>query len=107
RLGPVLAGFAPGESLFLVYEGRRYKIGRDPFVIGRHPTCNLQIRDGNVSRKHAAIVQRFGIYYITDLGSLAGLEYRGMKISNKRIDEGDMFMVREYALRFTFHETDA
>jgi len=108
RLGPVLAGFPGlGESLFLVYEGRRYKMGREPFVIGRHKTCNLQIKDGNVSRKHVAIVHRHGTYYILDLGSLAGVEYKGMKISNKRIDEGDMFMIREYALRFTFHETDA
>jgi hypothetical protein len=107
RLGPVLAGFAAGESLFLVYEGRRYKIGRGPFVIGRHKTCDLQIKDGNISRKHAAIVQRHGVFYIVDLGSLAGIDYRGMRISNKRIDEGDLFKLREYALRFTFHETDA
>ena len=60
-----------------------------------------------MSRKHAAIVQRHGTYYILDLGSHAGVEYKGLRIMNKRDEEGDMFMVHEYALRFTFHETDA
>jgi hypothetical protein len=109
RIGPVVAGLGAfgSETLFLVYEGRRYPIPREPFVIGRHTTCNLQIRDGHISRKHAAIVQRHGVYYILDLGSHAGIDYRGIRISNKKIEEGDMFMLHEYALRFTFLETDA
>lgn len=110
RIGPALARIVPlprEQTLFLIYEGRRYPMTREPFVIGRHPSCQLQIKDGHISRKHAAIVQREGTYYILDLGSHAGIDYRGMRISNKRIDEGDMFTLCDYALRFTFHETDA
>lgn len=94
-------------ALFLVFEGRRFRITRQPFVIGRHRSCDLQIRDGHLSRKHAAILWRNGMHYLVDLGSHAGLEYRGLRIDNKRIEEGDLFRIGEYALRFTFLETDA
>lgn len=93
-------------ALFLIFEGRRYSIAREPFVIGRHASSSLQIRDGHVSRKHAAIVWRHGAHYIVDLGSHAGIEYRGMKIDNKRIEEGDLFRIHDYVVRFTFFETD-
>ncbi|HUS33080.1 MAG TPA: FHA domain-containing protein [Kofleriaceae bacterium] len=109
RVDHVIAGIGAmaRESLFLVYEGRRYPVKREPFVIGRSKVCDLRIRDGCVSRRHAAVMYKNGRYYIVDLESQAGIEYRGMKIRNKRIEEGDMFKLHEYALRFTFHETDA
>jgi hypothetical protein len=110
RVGAVVAGIGAtvGDSLFLVFNGRRYPVTREPFVIGRQKTCDLQIKDGNISRRHAAITYRQGAFYIVDLDSLAGVEYRGMKVRNKRIEEGDMFaLALNYVLRFTFHETDA
>lgn len=93
-------------TLFLIFNGQRHRITREPFVIGRHPSSNLQIRDGHVSRKHAAVLWRHGAHYIADLGSHAGIEYRGMKIDNKRIEEGDLFRIHDYVVRFTFFETD-
>jgi len=93
-------------TLFLIFNGRRHRITRDPFVIGRHPSSNLQIRDGQVSRKHAAVMWRYGAHYLVDLGSQAGIEYRGLKLDNKRIEEGDLFRIAEYVVRFTFLETD-
>jgi len=91
---------------WLVFEGRRYPMTKAPFVIGRHKTADLQIRDGVVSRRHAAILHRAGSFYLKDLGSTAGLEYRGMRIDNKLIQEGDLFTIGTYELRFTFRETD-
>lgn len=93
-------------TLFLIFNGQRHRIAREPFVIGRHPSSDLQIRDGHVSRKHAMVLWRHGAYYIADLGSHAGIEYRGMKIENKRIEEGDLFRIHDYVVRFTFFETD-
>ncbi len=92
-----------GGVLFLVFNNQRYPIDKDQFIIGRgSKTSDLPIKDGNISRKHAAVIRRNGTFYIKDLGSTNGIDYRGMRIDNKRIDEGDIFHICDYQLRFTY-----
>jgi hypothetical protein len=113
--GPSIAPHAPpasanmpqmgsaGPTLFLIYNGQRYPVTKDQFIIGRgSKTSDLAIKDGNISRKHAAVIRRNGTYYIKDLGSTNGIDYKGMRIDNKRIDEGDVFHLCDYELRFTY-----
>jgi hypothetical protein len=97
---PIGAG---GPTLFLIYNGQRYAVTKDQFIIGRgSKTSDLPIKDGNISRKHAAVIRRNGTFYIKDLGSTNGIDYKGMRIDNKRIDEGDVFHLCDYELRFTY-----
>lgn len=92
-------------TLYLIYNNQRYPITKDQFIIGRgSKTSDLPIKDGNISRKHAAVIRRNGTYYIKDLGSTNGIDYKGMRIDNKRIDEGDVFHICDYELRFTYRE---
>jgi hypothetical protein len=92
-----------GPTLFLLYNGQRYPVTKDQFIIGRgSKTSDLAIKDGNISRKHAAVIRRNGTFYIKDLGSTNGIDYKGMRIDNKRIDEGDVFHLCDYELRFTY-----
>jgi hypothetical protein len=92
-----------GPTLFLLYNGQRYPVTKDQFIIGRgSKTSDLPIKDGNISRKHAAVIRRNGTFYIKDLGSTNGIDYKGMRIDNKRIDEGDVFHLCDYELRFTY-----
>jgi len=94
---------AASPTLYLIYNGQRYPIAKDQFIIGRgSKTSDLAIKDGNISRKHAAVIRRNGTYYIKDLGSTNGIDYKGMRIDNKRIDEGDVFHLCDYELRFTY-----
>jgi hypothetical protein len=94
---------AGGPTLFLIYNGQRYPVTKDQFIIGRgSKTSDLAIKDGNISRKHAAVIRRNGTFYIKDLGSTNGIDYKGMRIDNKRIDEGDVFHLCDYELRFTY-----
>ncbi len=90
-------------TLYLVFNNERLPIDKDQFIIGRGAkTSDLAIKDGNISRKHAAVIRRNGVYYIKDLGSTNGIDYKGMRIDNKRIDEGDLFHLCDYELKFTF-----
>lgn len=89
-------------ELTLVYEGTRYPMVKPRFVIGRHPTCDLQIRDGLISRQHAEVLRTERGWFIKDLESTSGIHYKGMQIDNKRIEEGDVFLIGPYELRFTF-----
>ncbi|MFH0899646.1 MAG: FHA domain-containing protein [Pseudomonadota bacterium] len=93
----------PAPTLFLIYDNQRYPIEKDQFIIGRgSKTSDLAIKDGNISRKHVAVIRRNGTYYIKDLGSTNGIDYKGVRIDNKRIDEGDTFHLCDYELRFTY-----
>ena len=90
-------------TLYLIFNNQRIPIDKDQFIIGRgSKTSDLAIKDGNISRKHAAVIRRNGTYYIKDLGSTNGIDYKGMRIDNKRIDEGDVFHLCDYELRFTY-----
>jgi len=92
RPGVEPAPASQGPRLYLIFNNQRILIDKDQFIIGRgSKTSDLAIKDGNISRKHAAIIRRGGAYYIKDLGSTNGIDYKGMRIDNKRIDEGDVF----------------
>ena len=93
RAAPVPdAGSAGPPPLYLVFDNQKYRIDKDQFIIGRGAkSSDLPIKDGNISRKHAAVIRRNGTYFIKDLGSTNGIDFKGMRIDNKRIDEGDTF----------------
>ncbi len=91
------------QNLFLTFHNNRYTIDKDKFVIGRgSQQTDLTIRDGNISRKHCAVIYHNGSYYIKDLGSTNGIEYRGNRIESKKIEEGDVFYLCDYELRFSY-----
>ena len=94
---------ASALPLYLVFDNQKYRIDKDQFIIGRgSKSSDLPIKDGNISRKHAAVIRRNGTYFIKDLGSTNGIDFKGMRIDNKRIDEGDVFYLCDYELRFTY-----
>ncbi|MFL5306044.1 MAG: FHA domain-containing protein, partial [Polyangia bacterium] len=95
-------GAAP-PPVYLVFDNQKYRIDKEQFIIGRgSKSSDLPIKDGNISRKHAAVIRRNGTYFIKDLGSTNGIDFKGMRIDNKRIEEGDVFHLCDYELRFTF-----
>ena len=90
-------------QLTLIFNNQRYPINKDKFIIGRGSTMtDLTIRDGNISRKHAAVIFRNGAYYIKDLDSTNGIDFRGNRIDSKKVEEGDAFNICDYELRFTY-----
>ncbi|MCB9666521.1 MAG: FHA domain-containing protein [Myxococcales bacterium] len=95
------AGTRP--NLYVIYNGQQIPVTKDEFIIGRgSKSSDLTIKDGNISRRHAAIVFENGAYYLKDLGSTNGVEYQGRRIGGKRIDEGDLFSICDYEIRFTY-----
>ncbi|MFH1438129.1 MAG: FHA domain-containing protein [Pseudomonadota bacterium] len=98
---PQAAGTVP--TLYLIFNGQRIPVTKEQFIIGRGlKTSDLAIKDGNISRKHVAIIYYNGAYYIKDLGSVNGIEFQNKRIDSKRIDEGDVFHICDYELKFTY-----
>ncbi len=89
--------------LYIVFAGQRYVVDKDKYIIGRSSQlADLVIRDANISRKHCAVIYKNGSYYIKDLDSTNGIEYKGNRIDTKRIDEGDQFNICEFNFTFTY-----
>jgi hypothetical protein len=95
---------AARPTLFVIFNGQKIPVAKDEFIIGRgSKTADLPIKDGNISRRHAAVVYHGGAFYMKDLGSTNGVEFGGKKVGTKRIDEGDVFAICDYELRFTYY----
>jgi membrane-bound lytic murein transglycosylase D len=56
------------------------------FTVGRHPNCDISIKDGVVSRRHAGIVWENGDWWIQDLNSA-----NGVFVNGQRIDRATLF----------------
>jgi len=90
-------------SLFVHYEGRSYPVNKDNFIIGRGTQgTDLTIRDQNVSRKHASVILHGGAFYIQDLGSTNGVEFRGGRVDSRKIEEGDVYTICDHEIVFSF-----
>ena len=89
--------------LHVIFNGQKIPVAKDEFVIGRgSKSADLAIKDGNISRRHAAVVFQNGAFFMKDLGSTNGIEYQGRRVDSKRIEEGDIFQICDYELRFTY-----
>jgi pSer/pThr/pTyr-binding forkhead associated (FHA) protein len=87
----------------LIYDGVRFPIAKDRFVIGRgKQSSDLTLKDPNVSRQHAMIEFQNGIYFMVDMGSTNGVEYNGQRIARKQIVEGDLFRICDHDIAFTY-----
>lgn len=99
---PRVAEPAP-RVLVLTFNEQEIAITKDAFVIGRKQAgTDLVIKDGNISRHHAAILRRDGVHYLKDLGSTNGVSFQGQRVEVKRIEEGDLFRICDYELRFSY-----
>lgn len=91
------------RQLFATFEGQEYVVDKEEFFIGRgQKVCEVVIRDTNVSRQHAKVMKHNGAWWMLDNQSLNGVEFRGAKLQQKRIDDGDVFLICGHAIQFNF-----
>lgn len=81
--------------LVLTCAGRRIGVGTEQFSIGRARDNDLPIRSPKVSRRHCLIDRRADGFYIVDQGSSTGVELRGARVNNYKIEDGDVFILNE------------
>jgi len=70
---------------------QRVAVTQSPFYIGRGGDSDnhLQLADGRISRKCAALVQEGSGYRLEDRGNRYGLYVNGAKVDRKNLREGD------------------
>jgi hypothetical protein len=81
-------------------ESRRVMIENFPFRIGRAETADLRVESVEVSREHAEIVERNGMWLVRDLGSTNGTQVNGKPIKETLLSDGDILKVAQSELTF-------
>lgn len=64
-----------------------------PVRIGRAPECELVLKDSRVSRRHARLQARDGVFVLTDLGSTNGTRVNGHRITELVLGAGDRILI--------------
>ena len=69
-------------------------------TIGRSPDCGIFLDDVTVSRKHAVLTNRDGMFTIEDQGSLNGTFVNRRRVESGQIEDGDELQIGKYRLTF-------
>lgn len=80
-----------------------YEMDRDVFVVGRASDCDIIIDNLNVSRHHAKVEKRDGLYYLEDLKSNNGTFLNNEAVTCETLTFGDEIGIGKHTLRFDSH----
>lgn len=90
----VIKGTAAGQLLALTGERT---------IMGRHPSCQIVLDNGSVSRQHAQIIDSDGRFFVDDLHSRNGTQVNGTSIRGRtELRDGDEVQVCDYGFQFMF-----
>jgi pSer/pThr/pTyr-binding forkhead associated (FHA) protein len=72
-------------------------------LVGRRESCDVVLRFSNVSAHHCQLTVTGGYWHVRDLNSRNGVKVNGVRVTEKRIDPGDMISVakHKYELKYS------
>jgi len=73
-----------------------------PTLIGRQSQCNIQLADQTVSRVHAIIECKLGVWYLTDKASRLGTLVNGARLEAEQpttIGDGDVISIARWSFK--------
>jgi pSer/pThr/pTyr-binding forkhead associated (FHA) protein len=70
-------------------------------LIGRAPSCNLQIPDESMSREHAVVLSDGETHVLEDLQSTNGIKVNGKRVRSVELGHGDEIEIGQTHLVFT------
>lgn len=100
----------PGENVGLLVlrgpdAGTRFVVQPPGGIIGREPGAAVQVRDPNVSRRHALLEFTNDRVLLTDLGSRNGVFINGVQVARAEIFDGnDVQLSNETVMRVRFQD---
>ncbi len=83
--------------------GKRIRLEKDSYVIGRHPDADIHIPAESVSRRHARLVRRQSMWSIEDLNSTNGTYVNRVRLRPavaEALRDGELIYCGEYHLKF-------
>jgi predicted component of type VI protein secretion system len=78
-------------------------------LVGRRESCDIVLRFSNVSAHHCQLEIEGGYWYVHDKQSRNGVKVNGVRITDKRLDPGDILSVakHKYEVRYSPAELGA
>jgi hypothetical protein len=88
------------EIVSLTVNGTKHELDQRQVVIGRSKSCDIQLPDPNVSRRHAEVRQEGAAYWVVDLDSTNGMEVNGRRQKRAKLRQGDRIVLGSTELVF-------
>jgi len=79
---------------------------REKLLAGRRESCDIRLRFPNVSAHHCELTLREGYWYVRDLGSRNGTKVNGRRVTEKRLNPGDVLSVARHKYEVQYSPVD-
>ncbi len=78
-------------------------------LVGRRESCDIRLRFANVSAHHCQLTVNGGYWFVKDLQSRNGIKVNGLRVTEKRLDPGDVLSVAKhrYEVQYSPYELGA
>jgi pSer/pThr/pTyr-binding forkhead associated (FHA) protein len=78
-------------------------------LVGRRESCDIVLRFSNVSAHHCQLYCNGGYWYVKDLKSRNGVKVNESRVTEKRLDPGDVLSIAKhrYDVRYSPHDLGA
>lgn len=78
-------------------------------LVGRRESCDIVLRFSNVSAHHCQLYCNGGYWYVKDLKSRNGVKVNESRVTEKRIDPGDVLSIAKhrYDVRYSPYDLGA
>jgi adenylate cyclase len=75
-------------------------------LVGRRESCDIVLRFSNVSAHHCQMTINAGYWHIRDLQSRNGIKVNGIRVTDKRLDPGDILSVAKHKYEVQYSPMD-
>ncbi len=75
-------------------------------LVGRRESCDIVLRFANVSAHHCQLTVIGGYWYVRDLNSRNGTKVNGVRVTEKRIDPGDILSIAKHRYEVRYSPVD-
>ncbi len=75
-------------------------------LVGRRESCDVVLRFSNVSAHHCQLSVIGGYWYVRDLQSRNGVKVNGVRVTEKRLDPGDILSIAKHKYEVRYSPVD-
>ncbi|NLF08742.1 MAG: FHA domain-containing protein [Pirellulaceae bacterium] len=75
-------------------------------LVGRRESCDVVLRFSNVSAHHCQLNVNGGYWHVRDLQSRNGVKVNGVRVTEKRIDPGDILSIAKHKYEMRYSPVD-
>lgn len=79
-------------------------LDKGKLVLGRESSCDLQLDDSSVSRRHVKLTRIMSGYLLEDLGSTNGTSVNGKPVRKQMLKQGDILKIGKFRLPYVSGE---